>query len=54
VVEALADSAQPPRAILLGVQGLPGSGTATELMDEAGIGRAQVVQSALALTTAAR
>jgi transketolase len=49
VIEALADTPQPPRAILLGVQGLPGSGTATELMNEAGIGKAHIVQAALAL-----
>jgi transketolase len=49
VIEALADAPQPPRAILLGVHGLPGSGTATELMNEAGIGKAHIVQAALAL-----
>ncbi|MES1169340.1 MAG: transketolase C-terminal domain-containing protein, partial [Leifsonia sp.] len=49
VVEAMADQPQPPRATLLGVQGLPGSGTAVQLMDAAGIGVAQVVAAAHAL-----
>lgn len=49
VVEALADQPEPPRVALLGVQGLPGSGTASELMDAAGIGTANVVKAALAL-----
>lgn len=49
VVEALADTAAPPRAILLGVKGLPGSGTGAELMDAAGIGKADVVRAVLAL-----
>jgi transketolase len=46
VVEALADQQHPPRVILLGVHGLPGSGTAAELMDAAGIGTQSVVQAA--------
>lgn len=49
VLEALADEPRRLRVALLGVQGLPGSGTATELMDAAGIGVAQVVAAALAL-----
>jgi transketolase len=49
VVEALADRAHPPRVVLLGVHGLPGSGTATELMDAAGIGQGSVVEAALKL-----
>jgi transketolase len=49
VVEAMADQPQPPRVTLLGVQGLPGSGTAVELMDAAGIGVAQLVAAAHAL-----
>jgi len=52
VIEALADTAAPPRTIQLGVRGLPGSGTANELMDAAGIGQADVVRAALALQDA--
>ncbi|KQV04979.1 transketolase [Leifsonia sp. Root112D2] len=54
VVEALADQQNPPRAILLGVQGRPGSGTAIELMDAAGIGTARVVQAAHSLVDDSR
>lgn len=49
VVEALADQPRPPRVVLLGVQGVPGSGTAVELMDAAGIGVSHVVAAAAAL-----
>ena len=46
VVEALADHPQPLRIKILGVEGMPGSGTATELMDAAGIGVTGVVAAA--------
>jgi transketolase len=47
VLEALADEPERPRVRLLGVRGLPGSGTAEELMDAAGIGVDAVVQAAV-------
>jgi transketolase len=46
VLEALADRIRPPRVIQLGVRGMPGSGTASELMDAAGIGTADIVRAA--------
>ena len=49
VLEALADEPQPRRVTLLGVQGLPGSGTAAQLMDAAGIGVDSIVTAALEL-----
>jgi transketolase len=49
VLEALAGEPQPRRVTLLGVQGLPGSGTAAELMDAAGIGVDGIVTAALEL-----
>ncbi|UUT36512.1 transketolase C-terminal domain-containing protein [Microbacterium elymi] len=49
VLEALADEGARPRVRLLGVRGLPGSGTAQELMDAAGIGVDDVVRAAIGL-----
>jgi transketolase len=46
VVEALADHPEPLSVHILGVEGMPGSGTSTELMDAAGIGVAGVVAAA--------
>jgi transketolase len=46
VAEALADHPEPVAIKILGVEGMPGSGTATELMDAAGIGVADVVAAA--------
>jgi len=49
VLESLADAGASPRVRLLAVQGLPGSGTAEELMNAAGIGVGDVVEAASAL-----
>lgn len=48
MLEALADAPGERNVKLLAVNGLPGSGTATELMDAAGIGRDDIVRAALA------
>jgi transketolase len=49
VLEALALEPQPPRVAVLGVRGLPASGTPEELMDDAGISAPHVVRAALRL-----
>lgn len=49
VAEALCDSPRPPRITLLGVTGMPGSGTPEELMDAAGIGVGAVTDAARAV-----
>lgn len=46
ILESLADEPSPPRMAHLAVRGLPGSGTAQELMDAAGISAAHVVTAA--------
>ncbi|SCL44072.1 transketolase [Micromonospora citrea] len=48
VLEALADLAEPVRVTHLAVRGLPTSGTASELMDQAGIGVAAIVAASRA------
>ncbi len=46
VLEALADRFEPPRVIQLGVHGLPGSGTAQQLFEAAGISEDDVAEAA--------
>jgi transketolase len=46
VLEALNDAGHPVRIAHLAVRGLPGSGTAAELMEAAGISASQVAQAA--------
>ncbi|MGH7776710.1 MAG: transketolase, partial [Candidatus Dormibacterales bacterium] len=46
VMEALAADAAPPRVVHLAVQGLPGSGTPSELMQAAGIAPEQIAAAA--------
>jgi transketolase len=49
ILEALAEDAQRPRLAHLAVRGLPGSGTAQELMDAAGISARHIVAAARGL-----
>jgi len=53
VLEALADAPTASRVRQLAVRGLPGSGTAQQLMDAAGIGVDDVVRAAAELVSAA-
>jgi transketolase len=53
VLEALADAPTVPRVRQLAVRGLPGSGTAQQLMDAAGIGVDDVVRAAADMVAAA-
>lgn len=46
VLETLSTRSRPPRVALLGVTGMPGSGTGAELMDACGIGVGAVVSAA--------
>ena len=48
VLESLADLGEPVRVTHLAVRGLPGSGTPTQLMDQAGIGVRAIVAAARA------
>jgi transketolase len=52
VLEAFEDVSAHPTVTVLGVRGLPGSGTATQLMDAAGIGVDDVVRAARMLGAA--
>jgi len=49
VLESLADLADPVRVAHLAVHGLPGSGTPTQQLDQAGIGVSAIVAAARAL-----
>jgi transketolase len=46
VLEALSEHPEPLRVAILGVNGIPGSGTAQELMSQVGIGVGQIVAAA--------
>jgi transketolase len=46
VLEALADTAHPPRVVRLAVRGLPGSGSPEQVMDAAGITAPHIVTAA--------
>jgi transketolase len=51
VLEALNDAGHPVQIVHLAVRGLPGSGTAQELMQDAGISVSHVVEAARKLLT---
>ncbi|MDQ3425443.1 MAG: transketolase, partial [Actinomycetota bacterium] len=46
VLSALADVDEPPRVLKLAVQGMPGSGTADELLAAAGIDAEHIAEAA--------